>query len=853
MNEYPAQAVCRFTAEWESTLRGERDEPPGLRRFLPDGQLARLAVLTELVRIDVRQRRRRAGMEKRIIDYRSEFPEVTGSPEYADLVFDEYLARNRRRPLDIDTFVVEYPEVAGEIRARSAGLPEPPVRPALPADIGTGRRLDDFDLLTELGGTDHSRMFLARQRSMQRLVAVRVEAGADTDTPTVAQLEHQHIVRVYDQRLIADGSSGKPLRLLYMQYHPGGTVAGVLAQLRGARVAESVTAETGSGLAGHPGQVVGRAERTVLAARVGRNHNGPRLTGSVLLAAVDAAMEARGEIRSAASSRIRAEIAELTWPETVAWVGRRLAEALEYAQRHGVLHHDIRPGNVIFTAEGVPKLADFSVGPLYPPEDLAELEQQRYRSPEALAALDPRAALDDGYGVVGVGPGTPVVAAPDARSDIYSLGLLLWEMLTGAMPFDPPAEVEATPPAEHATTGPVDRPDREHMPTTGPARLPGRGDPYEDGIDGAATTGSDPTADGAGSHAAAPGNGSSLGARGDSEVRRLLRQRRIGVSAAAIAALPADTPATLRRVLTTCLEPDPDRRWQNGAELAGQLDLCLDARARDLVDPPPRSVWARLRRWPVPIAALCVGLPNLLASVYNIRLNQSLIVDRLPAADQERFGTVALVNNAIAFPLAALVLLWLARRPLAVTYRLARGHRYTPAELARARRDTLLMGERAVWVPFAMWIFAGVAWPLGLSRMGAQLSAQAYAHFFAAQAVCAAIALAYPFFLIAVFSVRSLYPQLLARGAVGPEDRRQLWGLARRANFYLAVAASVPLLGVASATFVSRADLELVIVTVRWLSVGGILAFVISFLLFQRLEADLNALVRAIPRPIRQA
>lgn len=754
MNAHPAQAVSRFTAEWESTLRGERDEPPGLRRFLPDGRLARLAVLTELVRIDVRQRRRRAGLEKRIVDYRTEFPEFTGSPEYADLVFDEYLSRNRRRPLDIDTFIVEYPEVAGELRRRSAVEPQPSVRPVLPEHIGTGRRLDDFDLLTDLGGTDHSRMFLARQRSMQRLVAVRVESDADSDSPTVAQLDHQHIVRVYDQRLIADGSSGKPLRLLYMQYHPGGTVAGVLDQLRRTRDADE-----------------------------------PHVTGAVLLAAVDAAMEARGEIRSAASSRVRAEIAELSWPETVAWVGRRLAEALEYAQRHGVLHHDIRPGNVIFTAEGVPKLADFTVGPLYPAGDHTEAELLRYRSPEALAALDPRAALDDGYGAPGGEQGVPVVIAPDARSDIYSLGLLLWEMLTGTIPFDHPV-VES-----------------------GGARVP-------------------------------------VGS--DREVRVLLRERRIGVSEAAFATLPADTPATLRRVLATCLEPDPERRWQNGTELAGQLDLCLDARARELADPAPRSLWARLRGWPVPIAALCVGLPNVLASVYNIRLNQSLIVDRLPAVDQERFATVALVNNAIAFPLAAFVLLWLARRPLTLTYRLARGHHYGPAELARARRDTLLMGERAVWVPFAMWIFAGVAWPLGLSRMGAHLSTQAYAHFFAAQTVCAAIALAYPFFLIAVFSVRSLYPQLLARGTVGPEDRRQLWALARRANLYLAVAASVPLLGVATATFASRTDMELVIVTVRWLSVGGILAFVFSFLLFQRLEADLQALVRAIPQGARQ-
>ncbi|WP_067820415.1 protein kinase domain-containing protein [Nocardia inohanensis] len=1080
MNEHPAQAVSRFAAEWESTLRGERNEPPRLQPFLPDGRQARLALLTELVWMDVRRRRRRAGLEKRILDYRTEFPEVTASPEYADLVFEEFLACGRRGQPDVETFVVDYPEVADEIRRRATEAAAPRPDPtSLPDDIETGRRLDDFDLLTRLGGTDHSRMFLARQRSMQRLVAVRVESGADSDTPTVAQLDHQHIVRVYDQRLIADGSTGKPLRLLYMQYHPGGTVDGVLTQLRHARATEStpaerdsnpharepvpvehsgvstpagrpgVTASTGadgvsaptdvdgvivpsdaggvsgptdvdevfvpsdvggvsassdvdevsassdvdevsvpidaaqgfapSGVAGvsvpidaaqgfapsdvarvsastdaaevsastdaagdsvtidaagdsvptdvdsdsmptdvdsdsmptDVGRVVPRSERlradvrigrAVAAARTGRGHSDvPRITGAVLLAAVDAAMEARGEIRSAASSPVRAEIAELSWPETVAWVGRRLAEALEYAQRHGVLHHDIRPGNVIFTAEGVPKLADFTVGPLYPPDDRAGIETLRYRSPEALAALDPRAALDAGYVASGA-EGQGASAVPDTRSDIYSLGLLLWEMLTGTLPFDEPV-TDGLPDGHRAV---ADAPESDPRPggisarassgavtvggaaatsggegaavpgvggaagaalerggsSVGAAATSGEGGAAVPGVGGAAGAALDRGGSSVGA-AATPGGGgaagaaldlggSSVGSAGDGRVRVLLRQRMIGVPEGAFEGLPADTPATLRRVLATCLEVDPERRWQNGAELAGQLDLCLDARARDLVDAPPRSSWARLRGWPVPIAALCVGLPNLLASVYNIRLNQSLIVDRLSAADQERFATVALVNNGIAFPLAAFVLLWLARRPLTVTYRLARGRHYAPAELERARRDTLLMGERTVWVPFAMWILAGVAWPLGLSRMGAHLSGQAYAHFFAAQVVCAAIALAYPFFLIAVYSVRSLYPQLLARGAIGPEDRRQLSALARRANFYLAVAASVPLLGVASATFVSGAEMAVVIVTVRWLSVGGILAFVLSFLLFQRLEADLRALVRAIPQGARQ-
>ncbi|WP_280358400.1 protein kinase domain-containing protein [Nocardia otitidiscaviarum] len=776
VDDFHAEAVARFVADWEAVLRGGGFEPPPLHRYVPDGTEVRLAVLADLVRIDMRQRWRRTGAGKRITEYGTEFPEVADSPHFVELVCEEYLVRRRYRQVDLETFSAEYPELAAEIRARfadrSAYTP-----PSLPAHIDIGHRLDDFDLLTDLGGDERGRVFLARQLSMQRLVAVRVDTGADADAATVARLDHQYIVRVFDERHLEDG--GKPLRLLYMQYLPGGTVADLLARLR-------------------------------------RNGQLPE-GGTALLRSVDAVMEARGEIRPADSS-VRTELAALSWPETVAWVGRRLAVALDYADRHGVSHHDIRPGTVLFTAEGVPKLADFGLASRHvDADDTGQAARLRYHAPEHLTAL-----LD------------PAVPMPDTRADIYSLGLLLWEMLTGTLPFADP-DLDERSPSPESMSGELPPPARSSL---RPPSQEGRRDGPPGPSRGAESVGD--------THTPTPSGSPRV-----CLLAAMLRGRRAGVPPAALDALPADTPATLCRVLLECLHPDPDRRWRSGAELAGQLDLALDARARDLVDPPPTSLRHRARGWALPIAALCVGVPNALASVYNIRLNQRLIVDRLAEADQQRFETVALVNNSIAFPLAALLLIWLCRRPLTVPFRLARGHEYSAAELAHARADTLTVGDRAVLVPFAMWLLAGIIWPLALAGSGVPLAPGQFAHFFAAQVVCATIALAYPFFLITLFAVRSLYPQLLVRGGIGPTDGAQLWALARRSNFYLAAAASVPLLGAASATFVSATDLELVIVPVRWLSVGGILAFVITYWLFRLLEADLRALVRAIPRGVR--
>ncbi|MBF6229054.1 protein kinase [Nocardia abscessus] len=957
MSSPRTDAVVRFAADWQRSLHSDR-LPPQIRDYVPDGTQVRLAVLVDLIRVDLRRRWEREGLGKRIAEYREEFPELAGGPELLDLVCEEFLARRGRGPLPTEDFLAEYPDLTDAIRERLADFAaedadeagESSDALAALADLAPGLRIDDFDLLTDLGAGLLGRVFLARQRSMQRLVAVRFSAGRAGAPHTMAQLDHSHIVRVFDQRVLsadaartltvagapangsptsdAESTIAVPRPTIAEPFGPDATVAApppgrtasrpddddatvaaprlpcperadLAAERRStaddATVAEAhlrdterrpaaddataaqphlrdteradvaigrrstaddatvatathaartragsddttvtspyrarrprrdsapvpdheagQSAESGNGTAVLDDPDATRADsidpdatrpgpRQYAATSTGKQPPAPeapvaplpRLVymqylpggtavgvleqrrrgpvtdgGALLLRAVDTAMEDKGEIRPSDSS-VRAEIARLSWPETVAWVGRRLADALDYAGHHGVLHHDIKPANVLFTAEGIPKLADFALGEaaarIPAPRDPGATDALVYRSPEQLAQY-----LD---------PGAP---APGHASDVYSLGVLLWEMLTGASPFDDP------PPTEEGSV--------------------------------------------------------------TETYARMLAVRRGGVPATALSRLPEDTPAALRRVLLECLHADPQRRWRSGAELAGQLDLCLDTRARDLVDPPPNSLAYRARGWLLPVAALCVGVPNVLASFYNIQLNQALIIDRMAAADQEKFAAVGLINNLVAFPVAALLLLFMTRRPLTIAFRLGRGEGYSAWTLAKARRDTLLMGDWAVWIPIGFWLVAGIIWPLGLAFSGVDLPRGTFLHFFAAQVVCAAIALAYPFFPIMVYAVRSIYPQLLVRGGIGPGDEKQLRALAKRGNFYLGVAASVPLLGVASATFVNAADLELVIVPVRVLSVGGILAFVLTYRLFRLLEADLLALARAIPQRTR--
>ena len=102
---------------------------------------------------------------------------------------------------------------------------------------------------------------------------------------------------------------------------------------------------------------------------------------------------------------------------------RQICSAVHYAHQNLVVHRDIKPSNILVDGEGRPKLLDFGLAKLLAG---AEKEAQASSEPRTLFALTPEYASPEQW----------TGAAVSTASDVYSLGILLYELLLGFRPFD---------------------------------------------------------------------------------------------------------------------------------------------------------------------------------------------------------------------------------------------------------------------------------------------------------------------------------------------------------------------------------------------------------------------------------
>jgi serine/threonine protein kinase/predicted Zn-dependent protease len=392
--EASSPAAVRLARAFEQAWRDNKGLPrrPDPQEFLDsagasiDAAGARLALL----RADL-SLRREAGEAVGVRWYLERYPCLDEDTIVA-LIYEEFCLReDEGERLDPAQYIAGFPEVAPALRrvldihglvgsgsTRTGSL-------LVTSGSGehactfpeAGQTIAGFFLVEELGRGSFARVFLARERELaDRPVALKVTRRGSREPQTLARLQHTHIVPVHSHRI--DRATG--LHLLCMPYFGRITLAQVLADVR----------ETGF------------------------------RSGSGLVESLDRLASLK---ELPAQSSGRAALERRTYDRAIAWWGARLAEALEHAHERGVLHRDIKPSNVLVTSDGMPMLLDFNLAR----EPLAEGDDADATTPGGTVdymAPEHLRTLADGY-----------AEGLDHRSDIYSLGVVLFEALTGRRPF----------------------------------------------------------------------------------------------------------------------------------------------------------------------------------------------------------------------------------------------------------------------------------------------------------------------------------------------------------------------------------------------------------------------------------
>jgi serine/threonine protein kinase/predicted Zn-dependent protease len=257
-----------------------------------------------------------------------------------------------------------------------------------------------FKLVSELGRGAFARVFLAHQEALAgRPVALKVSSRPTREAERLARLQHTNIVPVYS---VHDGAS---VQVICMPFLGRTTIADLIRAYRIDHPSRPSARKSTS---------AARAVRTTTLDSKSRHGSG-------------SASDPNGR-----SGSVRTPV--WTWaadgpppiigdPRAVLEVLSQLAAGLAHAHERGILHLDLKPANVLLADTGEPMLLDFNLS-----FDAARPDR------ELVGGTVPYMAIEQLLDMRSRGTGTI-----DARTDLYALGVMAFEMLTGTVPFPVPA------------------------------------------------------------------------------------------------------------------------------------------------------------------------------------------------------------------------------------------------------------------------------------------------------------------------------------------------------------------------------------------------------------------------------
>ncbi len=302
-----------------------------------------------------------------------------------DLAYAEY--RQRRQAgenIDAESFARRFPALERslylliEVQSLLSFDPDLQLLQEKLAWPEAGSRFLQFDLVAEIGRGAFGRVFLAHEPAIggrQIVVKVAPQGGGEADI--LGKLRHPNIVPIYS--LQNDDATG--LAAFCMPYLGRATLCDVLAPTF------------------HKGY--------------------PPLKARAIL---DAAADANGHLDGRDSPPPAPILRNGSYVDGVIHVVAQLADALAHAHGRGIFHRDLKPSNVLMAAEGRPLLLDFnlSVDSRLPAWRIGGTLP--YMAPEELAKLAHRQSES-------------WTSHYDPRSDLFSLGVIFYELLTGTLPF----------------------------------------------------------------------------------------------------------------------------------------------------------------------------------------------------------------------------------------------------------------------------------------------------------------------------------------------------------------------------------------------------------------------------------
>jgi eukaryotic-like serine/threonine-protein kinase len=327
---------------------------------------------------------------------------------------EEFIDRHRRgENPQIGEYLANYPELASEIHEvfpavallEQIALSDEPDVPQTNAELPV-RQVGDFRIIREVGRGGMGVVYEAEQLSLGRFVALKLLPAQLTATghgrerflreaKTAAKLHHTNIVPVFGYGQVEN----EPYYA--MQFIRGQSLDAVIQELRSRAV----------GLRATSGDTT-QTQAASLAQSLVSGEFLPTEKEELPILTPDQESEIVSTVASGSwlSEQTAVDSGRNTLACGIARIGVQVAEALSYAHQQGVLHRDIKPSNLLLDRSGTVWVTDFGLAKTEGLPDLTRvgdlLGTMRYMPPEAFEGT------------------------ADARSDVYSLGLTLYELLT---------------------------------------------------------------------------------------------------------------------------------------------------------------------------------------------------------------------------------------------------------------------------------------------------------------------------------------------------------------------------------------------------------------------------------------